>query len=70
MWPNPPQTADLITFTEEILHEKLHFFVQWDFRHDELNMTYLDNNSCSFKINFNNVLPSLRSTLAFILWLN
>ena len=67
MWPNPPQTADLITFTEEILNEKLHFFVQWDFCHDELNMTYLDDNSCSFKINFNNVVSSLRSTLAFIL---
>ena len=49
MWPNPLQTADLITFTEEILHEKLHFFVQWDFRHDELNMTYLDDNFAALK---------------------
>ena len=29
MWPNPQETVDLVTFTEEILHEKLHFFVQW-----------------------------------------
>ena len=25
MSPNPHQTADLVTFTEEILHGKLHF---------------------------------------------
>ena len=25
MWPNPQQTADLVTFTEEILYRKLHF---------------------------------------------
>ena len=25
MWPNPQETADLVTFTEEILNEKLHF---------------------------------------------
>ena len=25
MWPNPQVTADLVTFTEEILNTKLHF---------------------------------------------
>ena len=25
MWPNPQGTADLVTFTEEILNGKLHF---------------------------------------------
>ena len=25
MRPNPQQTADLVTFTEEILNDKLHF---------------------------------------------
>ena len=25
MWPNLHETADLVTFTEEILNEKLHF---------------------------------------------
>ena len=25
MWPNPLFLADLVTFTEEILNEKLHF---------------------------------------------
>ena len=25
MWPNPQDTADLVTFTEEILNGKLHF---------------------------------------------
>ena len=24
MWPNPQSSADLVTFTEEILNEKLH----------------------------------------------
>ena len=26
MWPNPQETADLVTFTEEILNGRLHFF--------------------------------------------
>ena len=25
MWPNPKETADLVTFTEEIVNGKLHF---------------------------------------------
>ena len=25
MWPNPQETADLVTFTGEILNEKYHF---------------------------------------------
>ena len=25
MWSNPQETVDLVTFTEEILNEKLHF---------------------------------------------
>ena len=25
MWPNPEETADLVTFTEETLNGKLHF---------------------------------------------
>ena len=29
MWPNPQKTAALVTFTEEMLNGKLHFFVQW-----------------------------------------
>ena len=26
MWPNPQETGDLVTFTEEILIEKFHIF--------------------------------------------
>ena len=26
MWPNPQKTADLVTFTQEILNRELHFF--------------------------------------------
>ena len=36
MWPNPQEAVDLVTFTEEILNEKLHFLcsaiclsIQW-----------------------------------------
>ena len=29
MWPNPQETADLVTFTEEILKWKTSFFEQW-----------------------------------------
>ena len=29
MWPNPQFPANLVTFTEEILNGKLHFFMQW-----------------------------------------
>ena len=28
MWPNPQETADLVTFTEEIFNGKLNFCVQ------------------------------------------
>ena len=32
MWPNPQETADLLTFTGEILNGKFHFLfsVSWD----------------------------------------
>ena len=30
MWSNPEETADLVTFTKEILWWKTSFFVQWD----------------------------------------
>ena len=29
MRPNPQIPVDLVTFAEEILNEKLHFFVRW-----------------------------------------
>ena len=29
MWPNPQETADFVTFTEEIINGKPHIFVQW-----------------------------------------
>ena len=37
MLPNPLETADLLTFTEEILNGKLHFF--WS--ETEENISYL-----------------------------
>ena len=32
MWPNPQETADFVTFTEEILNRKLHFCAMFDNR--------------------------------------
>ena len=32
MWPNPQETTDLVTFTEEILNGKLHFLCSWFWR--------------------------------------
>ena len=44
MWPNPEETADVVTFTEEILNENLLFctesnsklcFIFWHKLHDD-----------------------------------
>ena len=32
MWPNPEETANLVTFTEEILNGKLHFLCNEKFK--------------------------------------
>ena len=38
MRPNPQETADLVTFTEEVLNEKLHFLcsVRWSQTNDHV----------------------------------
>ena len=38
MWPNPQETVDLVTFTEEIHDGKLHFFVQCKFWSEYLEL--------------------------------
>ena len=42
MWPNPQETADLVTFTEEILNGKLHFLCRdtkdFCFENDEVGI--------------------------------
>ena len=48
MWPNPQETADLITFTEEIHNRKLHFcgvlqLTVWGF-HNHQNITKVKGN--------------------------
>ena len=45
MRPNPLETADLVAFTEEILNEKLHFFVQCNHKTKDLK-----NVSCYKKV--------------------
>ena len=39
MWPNPQETADLVTFTEEILTGKLHILWSGSF---PVSNNYLD----------------------------
>ena len=48
MWPNPQETADLVTFTEEILNEKLHFLCNVIAKHeayglDSLTLEFIKN---------------------------
>ena len=54
MWPNLKETADLVTFTEEILDRKLHFL--YSVTTEELiNVTRLRNIDMAMKIlSFNN----------------
>ena len=34
MWPNPQESADLVTFTEEILNAELHFLCSGSLRYE------------------------------------
>ena len=42
MWPNPQETADLVTFNEEIFNGKLQFFAQFyiNFLNPEIYLNY------------------------------
>ena len=47
MWPNPQETADLVTFTEETFYGKLHFLYDAALSKSllfnvELNLVYLN----------------------------
>ena len=37
MWPDPQETADSVTFTEEIVNGKLDFFVQCNLLMEDLD---------------------------------
>ena len=41
MWPNPQETEDLVTFTEEILNGKLHFLRSVSFDEDRRYKTII-----------------------------
>ena len=45
MWPNPQSPADLVTITEEILNEKLHFLCS-----DNVKLEYCANNTGSLRL--------------------
>ena len=45
MWPNPQETADLVTFTEEILTGKLHFLCSVTWLHYIFSSVYYIKNS-------------------------
>ena len=40
MWPNPQETADLVTFTEEILNVKLHFYAVVRILHPQILQSF------------------------------
>ena len=40
MWPNPQETADLVTFTEEILNGKRHFLCSVSFETRNIKIVY------------------------------
>ena len=41
MWPNPQETPDLVTFTEEILNGKLYFLCSVQYLYDSVNIATL-----------------------------
>ena len=55
MWPNPQETADLVTFSEEILTGKLHFLCSVDISKTTKTMTKTANsrekNPCEISLN-------------------
>ena len=40
MWPNPQETVDLVTFTEEIFNGKLQFFLQCSLGEKKAQVTF------------------------------
>ena len=42
MWPNPQETTDLVSFTEEVLNGKVHFFGAyiWPFSNSVYSILY------------------------------
>ena len=48
MWPNPQETADLVTFTEEILNGKLHFL--WSVRPEVVNELFQFRGQISYEL--------------------
>ena len=51
MWPNPQQTEDLVTLTEEILNGKLHFLFSTESRL-KLDLTEIPNKILNFSHQF------------------
>ena len=48
MWANLQETADLATFTEEILNGKLHFLCSvscWNYGHSQVEIKYQEKQS-------------------------
>ena len=46
MWPNPQETTDLVTFTGEILNEKLRFLYSGNFAERGETSDFLCSNFC------------------------
>ena len=50
MWPDPQKTADLVTFTEEILNGKIHFLCSDSFKINFILHTFCSLQLCKFSI--------------------
>ena len=53
MWPNPQETADLVTFTEEILNWKLHLLSSATYTYLEKRKKFWPNRNMLRKYNSN-----------------
>ena len=57
MWPNPQETADLVTFTKEVLNGELHFLCSiWIFKEYSLTKTNIKTTVTSFHGTFTSIL--------------
>ena len=66
MWPNPHKSADLVTFTEEILNRQIHFLSSAYCRFYE--MFYMYDNMHTYTVLWNNH-GSMNTEARICLWL-
>ena len=68
MWSNPNETADLVTFTEEILNGKLLFLCSSGSSRDSLFNSLMHNVPQNSQINFNLIYCLILKICETVLW--